>query len=352
MFVTNRCFAAPAGPSPLLGQSIATAFLRGGFEPTPKLRLDAGAYESHYSTFGSNLDGRFGASYSADAATAVHFSVGTGFRAPLLIERYAFPYAQLQLDGNGVFLGQGSADEHPERATEYELGAAHKLSRDARADVSLYRMNLRDPVEIFYPLATVAAGTCAGNSYATPIPACVSYTSNVGNAVYEGLEASFTQRVTRAHLLLTARYGLNVAYPHGLDAQFANPTSGGTLVNGAQFLGIPQQQASLQAAYANRGWHDAADAIVRGNDNELARPPFTVVNALVGRELPGGVDLSLAGTNLFNVAAGRYTQFGAGQPYRGIMNRDASGAPAYGPLPTDALSIEPLGVRLILTVRR
>ena len=241
-------FAAPAGPSALLGQSIATAFLRGGVEPTPKLRLDAGAYESHYSTFGSNLDGRFGASYRADAATAVHFSLGTGFRAPLLIERYASPYAQLQLDGNGVFLGQGSADERPERATEYEFGASRKLSRDATADVSLYRTNLRDPVEIFYPLAAVAAGTCAGNSYATPITTCISYTSNVGNAVYDGLEASFAQRVTRAHLLLTARYGLNVAYPHGLDAQFANPTSGGTLVDGAQFLGIPQQQASLQAA--------------------------------------------------------------------------------------------------------
>lgn len=102
----------------------------------------------------------------------------------------------------------------------------------------------------------------------------------------------------------------------------------------------------------NRGWHAAADAIVRGNDNELARPPFTIVNALVGRELPGGVDLSLVGTNLFNVAAGRFTQFGAGQPYRGIVGQDVNRAPTYGPLPTDALSIEPIGLRLILTVRR
>ena len=337
---------------PLLGQTMNVFFVRGGFQPTAKLRLDGGVFESRYTTFGSNLDGRFGAIYAADPSTSIRFSLGTGFRAPLLLERYQFPYSQLALDGNGVFVGQGSPGEHPEHASEYELGVSHEFSRQSTLDVSLYQTNLRDPIEIFYPLAAVAAGTCATNSYANPIPACVSYNSNVGNAVYQGAEIRYSQLFAPAHILMTARYGLNVAYPKDLNAQFSNPTSGGSLVDNAQFLGIPQQQGSLEAEWSDRGWHAALAGTARGNNNELNQGPFVILNALVGRHLGGGLDLSLSGTNLLNAAAGPFTHFGAGTPYRGLTGDDAAGNPIYGPLPTDALFIEPAAVRLILTYRR
>ena len=337
---------------PLLGQTMNVFFVRGGFQPTAKLRLDGGVFESRYTPFGSNLDGRFGAIYAADPSTSIRFSLGTGFRAPLLLERYQFPYSQLALDGNGVFVGQGSPGEHPEHATEYELGVSHEFSRQSTLDVSLYQTNLRDPIEIFYPLAAVAAGTCATNSYANPIPACVSYNSNVGNAVYQGAEIRYSQLFAPAHILMTARYGLNVAYPKDLNAQFSNPTSGGSLVDNAQFLGIPQQQGSLEAEWSDRGWHAALAGTARGNNNELNQGPFVILNALVGRHLGGGLDLSLSGTNLLNAAAGPFTHFGAGTPYRGLTGDDAAGNPIYGPLPTDALFIEPAAVRLILTYRR
>jgi len=342
----------PFEAQPVLGQTINVLFIRGGFTPTPKLRLDGGVFDSRYTTFGTNVDGRFGAIYSADARTALRFSLGTGFRAPLLFERYEFPYAQLSLDGNNVFVGQGSPDEHPEHATEYELGASHEFSRQSTLDLSLYRTNLRDPVEILYPLAAVAAGTCKNNSYADPIPACVSFNSNVGNAVYTGVEVRFVERFVPEHLFLTARYGINSAFPKDLNSQFSNPTSGGNLVDNAQFLGIPQQQGSLQLDWSNRGWHSAADAIFRGNNNELNLAPFTVVNALVGKHIGGDLDLSLAASNIFNAGAGQFTIFGGGVPYRGLTGQDESGAPLYGPLPTDALHVEPVGIRLILTARR
>jgi outer membrane receptor protein involved in Fe transport len=342
----------PGETQPLLGQTINVLFARGGFTPTPKLRLDAGVFGSRYTTFGTNIDGRFGAIYAADARTALRFSLGSGFRAPLLAERYLYPYSQLSLDGNKVFVGQGSPNEQPEHATEYELGASHEFSRESTLDVSLYRTNLRDPVEIFYPLTAVAAGTCAANSYAQPIPGCVSYQSNVGNAVYTGAEIRFVQRFEPQHVFLTARYGLNSAYPKDLNAQFSNPTSGGNLVDNAQFLGVPQQQGSLQVDWAARGWHVATAAVFRGNNNELNLAPFTTIDALAGKRIAPDLDLSLAATNLFNAAAGRYTIFGGGIPYRGIVGQDAGGAPQYGPLPTDALHVEPVGVRLILTARR
>jgi hypothetical protein len=159
------------------------------------------------------------------------------------------------------------------------------------------------------------------------------------------------QRFVAQHLFLTARYGINAAYPKNLNAQFSNPTSGGNLVDNAQFLGIPQQQGSLQLDWAAAGWHSAASAVFRGTNNELNIAPFTTINALAGRHIGNGLDLSLAATNIFNAAAGRFTVFGGGVPYRGIVGDDASGAPQYGPLPTDALHVEPIGVRLILTLK-
>ncbi len=339
----------PAEAEPSLGQTIDVLFVRGGFRPIDRLRLDGGLFESRYTTFGSNLDGRFGAIFDADATTAIRFSLGTGFRAPLLAERYQFPYDQLALDGNNVFVGQGSPQEQPEHATEYELGASHEFSKQSTLDVSLYHTNLRNPVEIFYPLAAVASGACATNTYAAPNPACVSYQSNVGNAVYEGAEVRYSQRVSPT-LFATARYGLNIAYPKDLNAQFSNPTSGGNLVDNAQFLGIPQQQGSLEADWANAGWHATVAGFARGNNNELAQAPFTIVNALVGRRF-GDADLSLAGTNLFSSVSGPFTRFGAGMPYRGLTGSSASGAPQYGSLPTDALYVEPFGIRVILTLR-
>jgi outer membrane receptor protein involved in Fe transport len=346
--------ATPLTPSqavPSLGQTIDVLFVRGGFQPAAKLRLDGGVFQSNYTSFGANLDGRLGAIYTADPSTSVRFSLGTGFRAPLLLERYQLPYDQLGLDGNNVFVGQGSPSEHPEHATEYELGASHEFSRQSTVDLSLYQTNLRDPIEIFYPLAAVANGACTNNSYANPIPACVSYNSNVGNAVYQGLEVRFVQRLPRQHLFLTAMYGINIAYPKDLNAQFSNPTSGGSLVDDAQFLGIPQQQGSFEADWSNAGWHAATVAVFRGNNNELNLPPFTILNALVGRHLDRTVDLSLVAQNILNAGAGRFTVFGAGVPYRGLAGDDAAGNPIFGPLPTDALHVEPIGFRLILTLR-
>jgi outer membrane receptor protein involved in Fe transport len=337
---------------PLLGQTIDVAFVRGGFEPSAKLRLDGGLFESEYSSFGANLDGRFGAIYAADPKTALRFSVGTGFRAPLLIERYAFQYAQLPLDANGVYLGQGNANERPEHATEYELGISRELSGQSTLDLSLYQTNLRNPIEVFYPLALAASGACSSNTptSTTPVPGCVSFSSNDGNAVYQGAEVRFAQRLEAQHLFLSAMYGLNVAYPKNLSADFSNPTSGGNLVAGAQFLGIPQQQGSLACDWAHAGWHATGQAIFRGNNNELHLAPFTLVNGLVGKQLGSHLDLSLAATNLLNAAAGRYTVFGAGVPYRGLT-LDPSGATAYGALPTNALHLEPLGFRVVLTAR-
>ncbi len=342
-FMAPASSGAPLTPfqaEPMLGQTINVLFARGGFSPTEKLRLDAGVFASRYTTFGSNLDGRFGAIYNTTPKTALRFSIGTGFRPPLLIERYQFPLSQLAQDANGVFVGQGSPNEHPEHATEYELGVSHEFA-SSTLDFSLYQTNLRNPIEIYYPLALAQSGACLGQTAANPVAGCVSYNSNVGNAVYQGAEMRFVQRFAPQHLFLTAMYGLNIAYPKDLNADFSNPTSGGNLVDNEQFLGIPQQQGSLELDYAPGRWHAAMQAIFRGNNNELSQGPLTFINLTVGLKVNDLSDISLVGTNLFSDGAGRFTQLGEGTPYLGVGGV---------PIPTDRLVVEPFGLRFIYTI--
>lgn len=330
----------PDSGIPELGQTIDVFYARGGFQPTEKLRLDGGVFESEYTSFGANLDGRLGAIYSLDPKTSLRFSLGTGFRAPLLFERYQFPLADLQQDANGVFIGQGSTGEHPEHATEYELGISHEFDAST-LDVSLYQTNLRDPIEIYYPSALAASGACSGQTAANPVPGCVSYNSNVGNAVYQGAEVRFVQRLAPYHLFLTAMYGLNVAYPKDLNADFSNPTSGANLVDNEQFPGIPQQQGSLELSYAQSPWHSAVQWIFRGNNNELSQGPFSMIDAAVGFKVNDMSDITLTGTNLFSNVAGKFTRLGAGVPYLGVDGVS---------LPTNALYVEPFGVRFTYSV--
>ncbi len=334
-------FLDPSGEFPGLGQTISSYYARGSFDASAKLHLSGGAYFSHYTTFGANVDGRLGLVYDADPSTSFRASWGTGFRAPLLIERYVFPDDQLPApDANCVIGGQGNPDEVPEHATEYEVGVSHRFASQATLDVSLYRTNLRDVIENFYPLNTVNPG-CATTYTSFPI--------NVGNAVYEGAEMRYVQRIDQ-HLFVTAAYGLNVAFPRNLGDTVSNPTSGGVLVNGQQFADIPQQQGSLGLDWMRGGWHASGLATFRGNNNELHQRPFTFVDAAVGKQLSHGLDLTLAGTNLFDGASGRYTLFGAGQPYRGLTT-DSGGSTIVGNLPTDLLRVEPVGFRFILTIR-
>ncbi|MGZ3503676.1 MAG: TonB-dependent receptor [Vulcanimicrobiaceae bacterium] len=331
-----------AGVTPDQSQNIQSYFLRGAINPVRRLRLSGGLYVSHYTTFGGNLDGRFAASYDVDANSAVRFSAGTGFRAPLLIERYVFPNDALPPpDANCVIAGQGNPNETPEHATEYELGYSHVFPAQANLDVSLYRTNLRNPIENFYPLNTFNPG-CANVYYSYPI--------NIGNAVYEGAEVRFQQRFDRQHLFMTLQYGLNVAYPENLGATVSNPTSGGNLVDGQQFLGIPQQVGSVELDWQNHDWHASTQAIFRGNNNELGQNPFNILNAAIGKSF-GKLDLTLAGTNLLDNVAGPYTLAGGGVPYRGIVDFAPGNVPVYGSLPTDRLFIDPAAVRLILTLR-
>ncbi len=329
-------------------QSVASYFVRGA-QQFGKLRVSGGVYDADYSTFGRSIDWRLGTSYDLDSTSVVRASVGTGFRAPLLIERYFFPEVVVNgqvepnpglppADANCVVAGQGNPAEKAEHATEYELGYSKLFSSDTNLDVSLYRSNLRDTIENFYP-----GFSCnAPNGFAYEIPV------NIGNAVYQGAEVRLKQRLPRQNLLVVVSYGLNVAYPYALGPNVSNPTSGGTLVDGQQFLGVPQQQGSISVDWAHNGWHAATAVTFAGRNNPLNQAPYMLTDAAVGKSF-GRVDLTLAATNIFNSVSGPFTVYGAGVPYQGLY-ASSTGATYLANVPTDRLNVMPASLRLIFTL--
>ena len=307
------------------------AWVRASGDLGPRVRVGASVVSSQWSSFGTSIDGRVGITYEDAAGGTLRFAAGTGFRAPLLAELYTLPLADLAPDANCVG-ANGNPKERAEHATEYELGYGKRLGRTT-IDATLYRTNLRDPIENFYPLGTTCpAGVSTVVAQAFPI--------NVGSVVYQGGSLRVVHRFGR--WFATAEYGVNAAYPTSLpDVVAANPTSGSDLVVGQQFAGIPMQTLSFGLRYAHAGVHGAANLTAKSANNELAQGRFATLDAAFGKTWRN-LDLSLAGTNLTSAVSGRFTRLGLGTPYP---------LPGSAPAPRDALVLEPAAVRLILTLR-
>jgi outer membrane cobalamin receptor len=310
-------------------------WVRAGANVGPRLRAAASVVSAHWSTFGTSTDGRVGLAYDDGHAGTLRFAVGTGFRAPLLGELYTLPVAKLTPDVNCVG-ANGNANERAEHATEYELGYGKRIGATT-VDATLYRTNLRDPIENFYPLGT----TCPLDGMGNPISTVVAqaFPVNVGSVVYQGGTLRVAHRF--GAWFATAEYGVNAAYPTMLpDVVAANPTSGSNLVVGQQFGSIPLQTFSFGLRYSRNGVHGAANLTAKSANNELAQPRFATVSAAVGKSWRH-MDLTLAGMNLTNAVRGRFTRLGLGTPY----------PTPFGLQPRDALVLEPASFRVILTLR-
>jgi outer membrane cobalamin receptor len=307
-----------------------SVWLRAGANVAPRVRLAASVVRSAWSTFGTSTDGRIGLSLDDGKNGTFRFAVGTGFRAPLLAELATLPVSALVPDQNCV-AANGNPNEHAEHATEYELGYGKRIGTTT-VDATLYRSNLRDAIEVYYPLGT----SCPGN---VSTVVAQSFPINVGNVIYQGGALRLTHRF--GALFATAEYGVNAAYPTSLPATVANPTSGANLVIGQQFAGIPIQTFSLNLRYAREGLHGALNLTAKSANNELAQGRFATLDAAIGKRW-NGFDLTLAGTNLTNAVSGRFTRLGLGTPYATMTGP---------PLAQDALVLQPAAVRLILTLR-
>ena len=201
----------------------------------------------------------------------------------------------------------GNPHERPEHVTAYELGFARQVDPATTVDVSAYRANLRDPIELAYPLGTQCPRGVTGSDVAGQV-----IPINISNAVYEGGALRVRHRIGTPFARLA--YGINVAYPRALPLTVANPTSGANLVEHKQFAGIPIHVATLSLQYHQIGYHGDIAATYRGINNGRNAGPYVTVSGALGKTI-GGPDYTFAFTNLTNAVAGSFTRLGAGIPY-------------------------------------
>ena len=303
--------------------------VRTGTDIGPHVHVSASVSDSRYSTFGTSIDSRIGVRYTMGNGGALRFAFGTGFRAPLLTERFTLPLALLVPDVNCVGVN-GNPNLRPEHAAEDELGYSDRIGSTTTFDAALYRTSLHDPIENYYPLGT----TCG----AAKVSVAQTFPINVGNVVYQGMALALAHRF--GGLFARLEYGVNAAYPTALPAFVANATSNANLVVGQQFGGIPLQTLAFDLRYAHSGFHAASNLTEKSANNELAQGRFAVLDGAIGRSW-GNLDLTLAGENLTNAVSGRFTRIGTGVPYMTLA----------GPAPTNAFVLNPASVRLILSIR-
>ena len=330
----TESLASPAQFGGTLREHASAFWARAGADVAPRVHVAASVIASRWSTFGASADGRIGLTLDDGTGGTFRVAAGTGFRAPLLAERYAVPFAALPPPDQNCVSPNGNPNERAEHATEYELGYGKRVGATT-LDATLYRTNLRDPIEVFYPLAAA----CGADP---TVPVAQSFPVNLGNVVYQGGALRLAHRFG-ADWFAAAEYGVNAAYPVALPetVSAANPTSGSSLVVGQQFAGIPLQTVSLGVRYARAGAHGALNLTQTAPNNGLAQGRYATLDAAIGKRVRN-VDVTLAGTNLTSAVSGRFTRIGLGTPYP---------IPGAAPQPRDALVLQPAALRLIVTLR-
>ena len=313
-----------------LGQTINVFYARGGFQPAAKLRLDGGVFESNYTSFGANLDGRFGRDLQHRSQDSASFL--DRHRLPRAAADRALPVSASQIwrrintaSSSDRAIRTSNPSTRPNTSSAFRINSSPRRST-SRSIRRICAIRSRSTIRARLRFADACVSDKRPTTHV--IPGCMSYNSNVGNAVYQGIEARFVQRFAPQHLFLTAMYGLNVAYPKDLNANFSNPTSGGNLVDNQQFPGIPQQQGSLELDWAQGrlACSDAGD-LPRQQQRAQSRPVY--LYRRIGRfQVECRDRRHVPGTNLFNDAAGHFTQFGAGAPYLGVGGIVAADRPS------------------------
>jgi len=292
-----------------LAQTQRAAVLRYIYDPTAKLHVTAAAYSSDYSTFGHEIDPRFGLVYTPDARSALRFSLGTTFQAPQLPELYV--PGVLPAPVNGI-ITTGNPNLQPDHATEYGLGASHVLAsgpHQTEVSVDLYRVNLRAPASTYQPAGNADSNCGAPANGGDGVPCLLSYPVNAGNAVYQGIELSAQRRLTPS-MTVRAGYAVRSAFLTSIPPDIQD----GTLVLNQQDLGLPLQKATLAfSATPPRGVTFGTAFVFEGKYNELNQPPFATLAASIGYRWPAA-ELTLTGTNLTNVYNQHFTITNGGVP--------------------------------------
>lgn len=227
------------------------------------------------------LNGQAQLTWRPDADTQGHVSVSSRVRFPTLFERFSSRF------GGAV----SNPDLKPERATNFEVGAARRIGK-LQLDGAVFYSHL-DNVIISVPFiytTCTAAGVCTPNA--------VTQSRNASHGNYYGLELSATAAVTET-LTLGANYTLvhrdqkdpnNPAF-HPTDV----PTSKGFLY--AEWRPVPRLHVLPNLDLASDRW-----TVNSAGTLYYQTGAYAVANLRVDYDVTDKIQVGVGGSNLFDAS--------------------------------------------------
>ena len=171
----------------------------------------------------SRLSPRVGIGFPVTDRTVLHVNWGQFFQQPNLQDLYvSYRFLEWKIRKGGYYVGFGNPNLKPEQTTAYEVGIAHRLSDNARFDLTAYYKDVKDLVQV----QAVGSKPNAFSTY-----------RNTDFATIKGLDLGFTLRRVN-HVQANLAYSLSYAVGTGSVSN----TNGNRAWQGAQ---TPKQTAPL-----------------------------------------------------------------------------------------------------------
>jgi iron complex outermembrane receptor protein len=195
---------------------------------TEKLLVRAAGRAERYSDFGNNVSGQVAARYSILNTLAVRGTLGNGFRAPSLQQRYftntstqfvsGVPQQVLTVNNDNPIVrnqftdapkGFGVPSLKQEKSVNYSLGVTARLLETITLTVDAYQIDIRDRIVLTSQFARsgTATGTVDQVLAAYPEIGRVQFFANAINTRTHGIDVVANERLT----LGEGRLGLTVA---------------------------------------------------------------------------------------------------------------------------------------------
>ncbi len=252
-------------PSGSADTTIYGAFGQVIWSPSDSFDLSATLRADHDSSFGTFPTGRIALAWSPMENTTLHASVGRGFRAPSIDERFGdYPFPGSDFIGN--------PDLEPEKSWSYEIGVEQQLTNGGSLSATAFRIEIDNLVTYAWD----------------PV---LSTLENVpGESVSQGLELA-------AKLPVSDRVALGLAYTY-TDARRPN---------GDRLARVPLNllTLSLDAQVSDRlslGLTAVHSAGMKDNDpatfSLVDAPDYTVFNAQANYRMTDSMDAYLRIENL------------------------------------------------------
>ena len=275
------------------------AFVQSIWAATEALDIVTSARIDRSSDYGTLPTYRLAMSYRPVEQVNLRASVGRGFRAPSVEQRFG--------STGGAFPFQGNPELDAERSISFELGADLTIDNDSTVSATIFQTDVKDLIERTWCPFDLATGSCVAGTFN-------SVENAAGRARSRGFELS-------GETVLSDTISLSGNYTY-TDARQANGERRSRVPRHDLNLGLDVVPSDrLQARLSLQYVADRLD--IQPDYTTGLMPDYTVVNLSMRYDLTETAALTLRVDNLFNRQYQHLTGYGTSDRafYLGVASR-------------------------------